>query len=279
MLRSSYKIATVWGIPIKIHMSLILLLAFFCLSALRTGIKEGNALLHVAGVALSLVGAFVSIALHELGHSYVAIKKGCRVRQITLMFIGGAAQMEEIPRKPLDEFQMAVAGPLVSLALGTVGFFGGRYLAFREDSIFHLVGILIWYLGMLNFFWAGFNLLPSFPMDGGRVLRAMLTPKLGRLRATMIAARLGKILAVLFGIYGFATHQWILVAIAFFIFSAAGSELRLVQLQEAARQQGFDIWPPFPGYGPRRTDDDEVRISPPPYRRGPDSRSEIHPDQ
>ena len=270
MFGNSYKIATVWGIPIKIHMSLIVVVAFVTLNAGWSG-GPGAMLDRI----LIAIGLFTSVALHELGHSFVAIRKGCRVREITLMFMGGAAQMERMPRRPLDEMLMALAGPAVSLALGLLGFFGGRQLMRIGISY---PGLIIYILGWINFFLAGFNLLPSFPMDGGRVLRAMLTPKIGRLRATFIAARLGKIMAVLFGLYGFLAEQrnWVLVAIAFFIYTAAGREYRVVQMEEAARRgEDGPFWNPFappPEPGPPPSDDDVV-ISPPPYAR---NRREEH---
>ena len=252
-------------------------------------LSKGNPLFNLTIVLIIILGAFTSIALHELGHSYVAIKKNCRVRQITLMFIGGAAQMEEIPKKPADELLMAIAGPAVSLVLGLAGFFGGSWLL-QSDSIFILItGALIFKLGNLNLFLAGFNLLPSFPMDGGRVLRALLTTKLGRLKATAIAAKTGKTMAILFGIAGFfgvrsftnpnawlvQPHDWFLIAIAFFIYSAAGAEHRMVQMQEAAKNQGFGFrsWSPFTTnqQPPGNNINEQVSVSPPPYRDNSDS--------
>ncbi len=258
MFRSGYRIATVWGIPIKIHISWLIILLLI----------PGTLLFRVS-IAL---GLFVSVALHELGHSFVAIRKGCRVREITLMFLGGAAQMQSIPRKPLDETLMALAGPAVSVLMGALGYFGGQLLARVGLSY---LGMIVYILGIINWGLAGFNLLPSFPMDGGRVFRALLTPRAGRLRATFIAARLGKILAVLFVLYGFLhePRSWILVAIGFFIYSAAGREYRVVQMEEAARRgdQAGPFWNLFqqPPEPPPRFDDgdDDVLISPPPYAK------------
>jgi Zn-dependent protease len=280
MLRSSYRITSVWGIPIKIHISLIVLLALFVLPALPS---MGLAALIIP------VGLFTSVALHELGHSYVALKKGCRVREITLMFIGGAAQMEEIPSRPADEFQMAIAGPLVSLGLGLLLWFGAGALPFPRIAwplpiVRRLVVCnMLQAVGVLNLGLAAFNLLPAFPMDGGRVFRALLAHRMGRLRATFIAARLGKIMAVLFGIRGFffEPRSLILVAIAFFIYAAAGNEYRMVQMQEAAKRgwDGFGF-PFFGGAGrrPDPVDDDAVSVSPPPYARGPGMRADLYPE-
>jgi len=166
---------------------------------------------------------------------------------------------------------MALAGPAVSVTLGTIGFFGGIQLDRVGVSY---PGMILYYLGIINWALAAFNLLPSFPMDGGRVFRALLTPKLGRLRATFIAARLGKIMAIGFVLLGFLRDpsNWILVAIGFFIFTAAGREYRVVQMEEAARrgEQGGPFWnlfqqPPEPP--PRFNDEGDVVISPPPYAK------------
>ncbi len=260
MFRTGYRIATVWGIPIKVHITWLIILL----------VIPGTLLFRV----LLALGLFASVALHELGHSYIALRKGCRVREITLMFLGGAAQMERLPRRPLDETLMALAGPAVSILLGTIGFFGGIQLM-RLGLTY--VGMVVYYLGWINWALAGFNLLPSFPMDGGRVFRALLTPRLGRLRATFVAARLGKIMAVLFGLYGFLSEprSWILVAIAFFIFNAAGREYRVVQMEEATRRGGGNpfanpfVKPFQPQPEPPQFDggDDDVEISPPPNAR------------
>jgi len=262
------------GIPIKIHVSLLLLVLLFVLHVSSQG--AGAVLL----VLIDSAGIFASIALHELGHSFVAIRKGCRVREITLMFMGGMARMERLPSRPLDEFQMAAAGPAVSLCLGLAGFFGGRELA-RHGLAY--VGSVVYILGVANFFLAGFNLLPSFPMDGGRLLRSALTPRLGRLRATFVAARLGKLLAVLFGVYAVIGRpgNWIiLLAIAIFVYTAAGREYRYVEQQETAKRGAFWFRPPFetPVSGPP-DENNEVIVGPPPYEKGPGVHTELHDER
>ena len=270
-MQTSYTIARVWGIPIKQHISLVLMLLFLMD---RFGAAGG---LLVEGMLA------VSIVLHELGHSLVAIRKGCRVRQITLMCLGGAAQMERLPTKPLDEFLVAIAGPAVSFCLALGGVFGGMHLPL-PPFLPHLTGgefNIVQVMGGMNLGLMIFNLIPAFPMDGGRILRAMLTPRLGRLRATFAAAQLGKIMAILFGIYGMYHHEWILVFIAFFVFIFAGREYRMVQMQEAAKRQGAGPTP-FSPFGPPSFDppsdsgEDKVIVSPPPYEKGPDSEVDIH---
>lgn len=282
MFKTSYKIARVWGIPIRIHFSLLLLLLLLALEAAGDGL---------AAILLLLVleaGIVLSIALHELGHSFVALRKGCRVRDITLMFMGGAARMERIPRRPFDEFEMAIAGPLVSLALALLAWFGGAYLPLQAHLLpipfvrgYLIRGNMVQYLGLINAGLALFNLLPSFPMDGGRVFRALLTPRLGRLRATYVASRVGRLMAVGFGFFGFLRGQWVLVAIAFFIFSAADSEYRMVEAEEMGRQRWGD--PFWPRYGAGAPEDepasaDRVIVAPPPYRRGRGRQVDIERD-
>ena len=267
MFRSSYKIATIMGIPIKVHISLVLILLFLI-----------HKLGFVTGVLLE-IGLATSIVLHELGHSAVAMRKGCRVREITLLVVGGAAQMENVPSRPLDEFLMAVTGPVVSLCLGVALMFAGFKLPVPPLRSADLQGAnLLHILGGINIMLALFNMLPAFPMDGGRILRAALTPKLGRLRATQAAARLGQILAILFGVYALTQRSvnLLLLLIAVFVFFLAGREARVVAREEARKQSRSTSWDRTgnlwsdPGEG-----SDRATISPPPYRHEPDAHVEI----
>ncbi len=265
---SSYKVATVYGIPVCLHLSLVLLLPLLVWSyGLFLGLTYGISLL-------------LSIVLHELGHSVVAIRKGCRVRQILLLPIGGAAQMESMPRRPWDELQMALAGPAVSMALFVLLFFGGAHLPLRPTGPFLGVRSLngVQEIGIVNLVLAVFNLLPAFPMDGGRVLRALLARRLGRLRATRIAARVGQTIAVLMLIW--SVYLWwqgygfsMLGVVAIFIFWAAGAEYRAVRYQEWQRLQEWGDWT----WTAADTFDDSVRVSPPPYRSGPSDEAPLRP--
>ena len=269
MMKTTYRLATVWGIPIQLHISLLIPLVYFYF-----GLRALPGVGPVGALGLVLVIAvfvFTSIALHELGHSFVAIRKGCRVSDITLMFMGGVAKMESMPRRPRDELLMAIAGPAVSIVLGALSILAGIGLAVAHLG---LAAFIAWGVGYWNFFLAGFNLIPAFPMDGGRVLRALLTPKLGRLKATYIASRVGRVLAVCLGIAGFVSNNgnFVLVAIAFFVYFAAGREYKIVRLQEMARHAGFGAWNPQDG--PPRGDEDIAMIGPPPYAesRGEDQQ-------
>ncbi len=292
MLKSEYRIGRVWGIPIKIHVSLLLLLVYLATRGAIGGMRSAGVLggmLSVLFILLLEFLVFTSIALHELGHSFVAIRKGCRVREITLMFIGGAAKMDQIPKRPLDEFLMAIAGPVVSVVLGGIGMSLAVLLGKAEGAWAYL-GIVFFYAGLVNLILAGFNLLPAFPMDGGRVFRALMTPRYGRLKATYLASRLGRFVAVcffivgLFGLKGvaiFPPGNPFLVLISVFIFITAGREYRMVQFEELMKKRGFGAaWPGMnpPPMPEDERGDDTVLISPPPYEGGPDARSELHHD-
>jgi hypothetical protein len=171
---------------------------------------------------------------------------------------------------------MAIAGPSVSLALGLAGVFGGPLVPLPPVKMAQEYNLLQ-LLGFTNIAIVVFNLIPAFPMDGGRVFRSLLARKVGRLNATRKAAQLGKIIAILFGIYALAHMAIILIAIAFFVYIMAENEYRMVQIQERRRQAGWGIWPPFQDR--RDTDDGEVFIGPPPYEKGPGTRTGMKQDE
>lgn len=269
-MSASLKIGSVWGIPIRLHVSLLVLLVLVAIAAATVGGLEGI----VWNLAV-LVIVFSSIALHELAHSLVALRKGCRVREITLLFIGGAAQMEEIPRRPSDEIQMALAGPLLSLALAALGLGLGPRLPLPPlmPSLWRPYPInLAEFAGQINLTLALFNLLPAFPMDGGRILRALLARRIGRLPATFVASRLGRLAAIIMGLVAFRYGLWQLIIIAFFLFRAAGREFDLV-LNESILAAFF---PDAPWY--ESEEKDEVTISPPPYSHGPPNHTPLERD-
>jgi Zn-dependent protease len=231
MIKRSYKLTTVMGIPIRVHLTLVILLLFVAFTRGLPGI-------------LLAAGVFISVALHELGHSWVAIRKGCRVHEIMLLPIGGVAKMEQIPSRPMDEFLMAAAGPLTSFLLAVI-----CWLA----AVLGILSILFIHLAAINLMLCLFNLLPSFPMDGGRIFRAFMSPRIGRLKATALAARIGRIMAVAFGIFGLLGGNFLLVLIAIFIYNAAGAEYRAVYARHM-RQEWFTVEPQA-----------DIHVSPPPY--------------
>lgn len=256
-MASSYKITEVLGIPIRVHITLLIFLPILGsnLSAYfpRNGWFWG---------LLSAVGLFASVTLHELGHSAVAQKYGCRVRDILLIPFGGMAQLESMPRNPMQEVWIAAAGPAVSMALAIGSF--ALYLLMNILGMYSLA-MALGILGGINLMLALFNLLPSFPMDGGRIFRALMTPRVGRLEATRRAAKIGRGMAWVFGFIGLFNGHFMLIAIAVFIYFAAGSEYRMVAMQEStspfSRGPGFGFQQP----PPRPNVYDHVVVSPPPY--------------
>lgn len=264
MATASIKVTTVYGIPIRLHISLLIVVVML---VKNFGMGWVEAIVFEIGFATTII-------LHELGHSIVAIRKGCRVRQITLLFLGGVAQMEQIPSRPLDEFVMAIAGPIVSLLIGatllSVGLLS-RYLptiVWRDAML----------LGGINLGLAVFNLIPAFPMDGGRVLRALLSTRMGRLKATLIASRMGQVVAILMAMLAiFKWQHWLMAAIFVFIFVAAGNEYKAERLKAMARAAGFGGWPPSDPRGYRDLGDSEVVVGPPPYDHGQGTRTDVRP--
>jgi Zn-dependent protease len=247
MIKKSYLLGCVMGIPIRAHITLIILLPILALQFAPWFVTAK----FLWGL-LCAAGVFASVALHELGHSWVATRKGCHVREIMLLPIGGVAKMTDIPTRPRDEFLVAVAGPATSALLAALcGLAGMLFAALSALSL----AVIFFILSAVNLALLLFNLLPSFPMDGGRIFRAWMTPKIGRLKATALAARIGRIMAVAFGIFGLFHGNFILVLIAIFIYQAAGAEYRMVQMQHM-QQEWFSIG-----------QEADVHVGPPPYAR------------
>jgi Zn-dependent protease len=274
MLKSSYQLCTLFGIPIKLDFSLIILMFLLVTN-------YGSPLYGIAaGLAL-----LVSITLHELGHSLVAMAFGCRVRDITLMMMGGCASLLSIPRKAWQEFLMAAAGPAVSFVLAAAGLLAPRFLPGLRGTL----GAFVYYqIGGLNLLLFTFNLLPAFPMDGGRILRAFLQQFfMTRVRATWIASRIGRFVAILMGVsvlyYLFTRNaqgfMLIRLLIAYYIYQSAEREYRMVLMEEGAARPGPFAGFPFFGGASTRTpppDDGKAVVSPPPYvRRGGATRVDV----
>ena len=233
MTMGGFRIGTIRGIPIRIHWTFLLVLPVLAfafsrafraatnLAAVPPELLSGSPLLWGVALALAL---FASVLVHELAHSLYALRKGGKVRAITLLMIGGVSQISEAPKKTRDEAVMALVGPVTSLALGLL-FYLVHSFAGRAD--FNL-RFAVFYLGSLNLFLGVFNLLPAFPMDGGRILRALLAGRFGLVRATNIASSVGKVFAVLFALWGFVSFNMFLVLIAFFVFVGADAEKQAV---------------------------------------------------
>jgi len=239
------RIGSVFGIPIKLDLTFLLVLPLFAwligsdVANLATVLNDmlgatmpvdaltAGSMRWVLGAAAA-TGLFVCVLLHEFGHSLTAMRYGYRIESITLWLFGGVARFEEMPEDWKQEFTIAVAGPIVSVALGVLS-----YAAFRiVPGALPTVQFVLAYLALTNIALAVFNMLPGFPMDGGRVLRALLARTRPHARATQIAAEVGKVFAVVLAIVGLFANLF-LVALAFFIYIGASSEAQQTVMKAA----------------------------------------------
>jgi len=210
-MSKSWRLGSILGFPVELTLSFVLLLAFVFL-----------AFGGIAGVGLVLL-VFASVLLHELGHSVVARQLGVRVSGIELSFLGGAAKMVDMPRTPKHEILIAAAGPAVSLVLGGIGFGLGALL---HSQLFA-------WIGYTNFIIAAFNLIPALPMDGGRILRAALSHRMGFLEATELSVKVARVVAIAFGIIGLTSGPLQLALLAPFLWMM-GTRERMVARMMAA---------------------------------------------
>lgn len=238
----SIKLFRVKGIDVKVHLTFVLILiwAAFRWSS-STGQGWEGALFGVVATLL----LFTSVLLHEFGHSLQALKFGVPVKDITLLPIGGVAQIEEMPEKPNEELRIALAGPAVNFAIAAiliaVGFLLQASAVVTLPELSASLGSASWsgmlsYLTMANLLLGLFNLIPAYPMDGGRVLRALLALKLDYNRATSIAVSVGQGLALLVGLYGFMSGSYTLILIAVFVWMGAGQEGKQVEVKGVLQQ-------------------------------------------
>ncbi len=238
MDRSLY-IGTYAGIPVKIHWTfiiIILLIAYISYSE-KLDFSESISL------SLYVFCLFLCVVLHEYGHALAARKYGVQTKDIILSPIGGLARLNFIPEKPKQEFIIAIAGPMVNLLIATLILIGillsGSYIIPDEESIailMHPIGFLqmIFVLNLVLFF---FNLIPAFPMDGGRILRALLSMRLDRLKATRIASFIGRVIAVIFIIVGATKQYYALLFIGFFVYVTAYKEYEYLKFKKKKEEE------------------------------------------
>jgi Zn-dependent protease len=227
-MKWSLKIGRILGIDVYIHLTFLLLLGFVGMSHWLTGRSLDAAL---SGV-LFFSGLFLCVLLHEYGHALAARGYGIATRDITLLPIGGVARLERMPDKPSQELVVALAGPLVNVVIAA-GLCAGLWLKGQWQPLASLgvtSGNLVERLIVVNGFLVLFNLLPAFPMDGGRVLRAILALRMDYARATRIAATIGQGMALLFGAIGLFSNP-MLILIAFFVWIGAAQEAAAVQMK------------------------------------------------
>ena len=216
-MRTSIQVCRIIGIPIRLHFTFLFILPlivwWFAENPRPVGLGEAEELSRPFRYSLATIAAslfFLSLLLHEISHSYVAMKYGTKIKSITLFIFGGLAMMEDLPKESEKEWKIAIAGPLMSFAIG--GIFLSTYFGIKTVNlvISDPFMILLFSLGLLNVMLATFNLLPAFPMDGGRVLRAFLAKRMQFLEATRRAVLVGKTFAVIMGIVGFMPDPLVL---------------------------------------------------------------------
>ena len=225
----SIPIFRVAGIVVRIHLTFLLLLGFLAFTYYA---HAGSAV--AAARVLFILLLFACVLLHEFGHAIAAKAFGIRTPDITLLPIGGVARLERMPEKPMQELIVALAGPAVNVAIAlgllvAVGFRGAMDLRNLDhaDMLVQLMLINVWLVL--------FNLLPAFPMDGGRVLRALLATRMHYARATQVAATIGQGCAFLFGFWALTQGPILLILIAIFIYIGASQEAAVVQMKDVSR--------------------------------------------
>lgn len=218
----SLRIFKLFGIPVELHISFLLLMLFIYAVAILNLIP-GLDIYY----AILITMLFVTVVLHELSHSYLALRYGINIERIVLFPIGGVSELEEMPREPRQELRIALAGPLVNFIIAGVcylilflagNFLTNNWISFINDFI------------LVNLVLGGFNLLPAYPMDGGRVLRAYLAGKMNFVKATELAAQTGKFLAILMSLAGIFLLNIFLVLVALFVYIGAEQEYKMIMV-------------------------------------------------
>jgi Zn-dependent protease len=229
-MKWSLKIGRFAGIDVYMHTTFLLLISWVALMHWRQGQSITAAL---AGVAFILV-VFLCVVLHEFGHALTARRYGIPTRDITLLPIGGVARLERMPTDPLQELWVALAGPAVNVVIAAILFIWLKFSASFEpmQTLTITTGPFLERIMAVNIFLVAFNLIPAFPMDGGRVLRAVLAARKDYARATQIAASIGQGIAIFFGVVGLFYNP-LLLFIALFVWIGATQEAGLSQIQSA----------------------------------------------
>lgn len=229
-MKWSWKVGELRGIGVYMHATFLILLGFVVLSHWSAGASVGKTLEGV-GFILAVFGCVV---MHEFGHALMAARYGIKTRDITLLPIGGLARLERMPDEPLQELWVALAGPAVNVVVAAALFVAIRFTNVWAplEQLSIAGGPFLQRLMAVNVFLVVFNMLPAFPMDGGRVLRALLATRLEYTRATQIAANIGQAMALLFGFMGFFYNPF-LMFIALFVWIGAAQEASMVQMKSS----------------------------------------------
>ncbi|MBN1431840.1 MAG: CBS domain-containing protein [Methanomicrobiaceae archaeon] len=250
-MKDSIQIGQLFGIPIRLHFTFLIVIPLFTMiiafqiaysvsflemvfrlpGSVDTSIITSGHTPYILGMVVTL-SLFAGVLIHELAHSVVAISKGLEVKSITLLILGGVSAIDEGKSPdPNVEMPMAIAGPLASLVIGiitgVIALFSFYFIP--QPAIAGLLFYIFGYLSFLNILLFLFNLIPAFPMDGGRVLRAFLAKRMPIHQATAIAADIGRGFAIVFGIIGLLWFNPILIIIAVFVYLGAGQEATMVK--------------------------------------------------
>ncbi|WP_100609887.1 site-2 protease family protein [Confluentibacter lentus] len=231
-MKANLNLGSIWGIKLIVHWTFFFLIVWIVLSELNRGGTTKSVLFN-----LSLVLAvFACVILHEFGHALAAKRFGIHTKKITLLPIGGMASLERIPESPKQELLVTLAGPLVNVIIALFLYFmvpvnEFMHLNFTEtfDALTsYTLQSFLFYLYLVNIGLVVFNLIPAFPMDGGRILRALLAMKMSRVKATQIASTIGQFIAILFLLLGLLYNPFLII-IALFVFLGAYGENQIVQ--------------------------------------------------
>jgi Zn-dependent protease len=229
-MKWSWRLGEVAGIGVYMHATFLLLIGWVALSH---WLQEGTLAATLAGVGF-ILALFLCVVLHEFGHALTARRYGIKTRDITLLPIGGVARLERMPDEPRQELWVALAGPAVNVVIAAV-LFAWLQITGSLEPLSRLTmtgGPFVERIMMVNLSLVAFNLLPAFPMDGGRVVRALLAMRMEYTRATQVAASLGQGMALLLGFIGLFTNPFLLF-IAFFVWIGAAQEASMVQMKSA----------------------------------------------
>ena len=229
-MKWSWKLGEFGGIPVYIHATFLLIIAWVVLIHWTSG----ETLSSIIGGVIFVLALFLCVVLHEYGHALTAKRYGIKTRDITLLPIGGVARLERMPDDPMQELKVALAGPAVNVVIAVL-LYGWLILTRGLSPMSDLTltqGSFAERLMLVNIFLVVFNLIPAFPMDGGRVLRALLALRSDYVRATQTAATIGQGIALLFGFVGLFTNPF-LVFIALFVWIGATQEATMVKVRSA----------------------------------------------
>ncbi len=250
MIKSKFRLCELFGIPLYVDLSFIVLLLLFAM--------EGGDFVFALTMALVLA---LSVVAHELGHALTARAFGCPTRDITISLLGGCASLIALPRKASQELVTALAGPLVSFALAGIGFLCCAFLPIHSRWLYYTLLYMAW----MNLMLGGFNLLPGFPLDGGRIFRSVLCAFLSREKATLAAMWVGRVFAIVLGLSGLHAMMngggwgFIRIMIAWMIWREGYREYLLARMESSWEYRDYRARVSPPPYGGKEEDIDITR--------------------